>query len=325
MRAVSSYDSPQIPSDEESRMPNDLLTKPVRIIEPLSSAAWNVISSNMMQGRTILTAGQALKTAIRESELLHSGSSMIFKVSEDLVVKISANDQDHTEFEALKFLGERGNRTTMELVPRQHGLLVSGNHRFIFTSYLLGERLSDAWNDLASPSQEEIANQIRSFYLALRRVYLASPRMLRRLRVRECLGGVSDQGCKAVVRGTIRKSQTPITDCADFIAFRLQEAGGQWPDLISALREESAAGPFERTAAFTHGSLRPSNILIDRGKLKVVGVVDWAMSGFYPLHWEDMTSAWPDGFGRDLSIWIEKYPIRMALEELLQKQAVRRD
>jgi len=40
---------------------------------------------------------------------------------------------------------------------------------------------------------------------------------------------------------------------------------------------------------FTHGDLNPFNILVREGK--VVGIIDWEFSGWYPRYWE-YTSAW---------------------------------
>ena len=40
---------------------------------------------------------------------------------------------------------------------------------------------------------------------------------------------------------------------------------------------------------FTHGDLNPFNILVRKGK--VVGIIDWEFSGWYPYYWE-YTSAW---------------------------------
>lgn len=43
---------------------------------------------------------------------------------------------------------------------------------------------------------------------------------------------------------------------------------------------------------FTHGDLNPFNIVV-RGE-KVVGLIDWEFSGWYPHYWE-YTSAWCGG------------------------------
>lgn len=40
---------------------------------------------------------------------------------------------------------------------------------------------------------------------------------------------------------------------------------------------------------FTHGDLNPANSLISGDR--VVGIIDWGFSGWYPNYWE-YTSAW---------------------------------
>ena len=41
---------------------------------------------------------------------------------------------------------------------------------------------------------------------------------------------------------------------------------------------------------FTHGDLAPRNILVQGGK--VVAIVDWEESGWYPEHWELVKAMW---------------------------------
>ena len=47
-------------------------------------------------------------------------------------------------------------------------------------------------------------------------------------------------------------------------------------------------GPWP-TPKFTHGDLNTFDILVREGK--VVGLIDWEFSGWYPHYWE-YTSAW---------------------------------
>ena len=63
---------------------------------------------------------------------------------------------------------------------------------------------------------------------------------------------------------------------------------------------------------FTHCDLNPCNILARKGK--VVGLIDWEFSGWYPDYWE-YTSAWFGSVIRtDWQGMIVKYDLNRAIE-----------
>lgn len=48
---------------------------------------------------------------------------------------------------------------------------------------------------------------------------------------------------------------------------------------------------FNEPCVFTHGDLRPANIMVDTnetGDWRVTGIIDWEEAGFYPAYWESV-------------------------------------
>ncbi|KAM5441717.1 hypothetical protein MferCBS31731_003399 [Microsporum ferrugineum] len=60
----------------------------------------------------------------------------------------------------------------------------------------------------------------------------------------------------------------------------------EWEDVKTMAKMQDGPWP---APVFTHGDLNPSNIFVQGDK--VVGIIDWEFSGWYPSYWE-YTSAW---------------------------------
>lgn len=56
-------------------------------------------------------------------------------------------------------------------------------------------------------------------------------------------------------------------------------------DLLRSLMLDST----KTGIVFTHGDIRPANIMVDRndqGVWKITAIIDWEATGFYPEYWE---------------------------------------
>lgn len=77
-----------------------------------------------------------------------------------------------------------------------------------------------------------------------------------------------------------------------------REKDQDWHDAQDMMSKQDGPWP---PPCFIHGDINPFNILVRGGK--VVGIIDWEFSGWYPHYWE-YTSAW---FGnRTKTEWQEK-------------------
>lgn len=97
-----------------------------------------------------------------------------------------------------------------------------------------------------------------------------------------------------------------------------QAAEQDWKDVKDMAARQD--GPWPRPV-FTHGDLNPCNIIV-RGD-KVVGIIDWEFSGWYPNYWE-YTSAWCTQILRTewqdlLSSFLEPFPEELEMERTRQR------
>jgi Phosphotransferase enzyme family len=63
--------------------------------------------------------------------------------------------------------------------------------------------------------------------------------------------------------------------------------------------------PDDARIVFTHADLHPSNIMISRdAEPKIIAIIDWTQSGWYPDYWEYCKARWTSKIGSD---WETKY------------------
>jgi thiamine kinase-like enzyme len=79
-----------------------------------------------------------------------------------------------------------------------------------------------------------------------------------------------------------------------------------------AVKQDRPWGP----PVFTHGDLNPFNILVRDDR--VVGIVDWEFSGWYPDYWE-YTSAWfgnltKQAWQKEIANFLDPYPEEWKME-----------
>ncbi|RDW61069.1 hypothetical protein BP6252_12452 [Coleophoma cylindrospora] len=64
--------------------------------------------------------------------------------------------------------------------------------------------------------------------------------------------------------------------------------------------------PAPSTIVFTHGDVRPANIMVDideTGKYFVTGIIDWETSGFYPEYFESVTMLYLFNINKEEDWW----------------------
>ncbi|OBT91001.1 hypothetical protein VE02_00186 [Pseudogymnoascus sp. 03VT05] len=97
----------------------------------------------------------------------------------------------------------------------------------------------------------------------------------------------SNKSCKHRPSST-RISKTPLHTSAELWDFQYSDAPIGSTTYLEFLRRLTS--PFiARDCVFTHGDLRPANIMVQPdadGSYQVTGIIDWEMSGFYPEHFE---------------------------------------
>ncbi|KAI9811976.1 MAG: hypothetical protein M1832_000641 [Thelocarpon impressellum] len=134
-----------------------------------------------------------------------------------------------------------------------------------------GQTLSDAWPDLSPEDKLGIAEQLRSIIVAMRSLEPGSSS------IGPCDGGPAlDQRTYSTHRGG---------------PFPAEEAFNEWlidgtarttpSNLVSAFRSRWRS---DHRLVFSHGDLGQQNVIVRDAR--IVALVDWQHSGWYPEHWD---------------------------------------
>ena len=220
----------------------------------------------------------AVMDMLARGELIYQsvgGASAVFRVSQRIVVKITDKESASTELGSLLYLQEH---LPAFLAPRPHGLIRIGLFYLLFTTLMPGLDLERAWPHLDDAHKKSIGVQIDRLLTQLRS--LSKPSHLP-------LGGVQGEGCKDARRG-LRVNKKPIMDAKQFHDFIFSGSTTASPVYIQLLRD---LVPMSSKCVFTHGDIRPANIMVEQGEdgtWEVVAIIDWEASGFYPEHWESV-------------------------------------
>jgi hypothetical protein len=89
---------------------------------------------------------------------------------------------------------------------------------------------------------------------------------------------------------------------------------GPWVELICDMVVDSLQN---HQIVFTHGDFAPRNILVQG--TKVVAVLDWELSGYYPEYWESVKALWRPPWE---SSWIKEGVIYRVLQKYPSELAI---
>ncbi|KAF2461274.1 kinase-like domain-containing protein [Lineolata rhizophorae] len=235
------------------------------------------LSSELEDLRSGRDLSEALVDSLAEGEVLYesawAASVMVFRISENIVVKVTDEASAMTEHRTLSYLRER---LPDFPAPRPHGVVRLDTYFLLFSTFIQGVDLEKVWPQLDEGQKLAVSSQLDSLFSQLRALPFPDDTPL---------GGIQGDGCKDCRRG-VRVSSEAIMDVGqfeDFIFAGLNAASSLYADFLRSLM------PLSSVCVFTHGDLRPANIIVDTGDdgtWKVVAVIDWESSGFYPEYWE---------------------------------------
>ncbi|KAI1120107.1 kinase-like domain-containing protein [Nemania abortiva] len=188
-----------------------------------------------------------------------------------------------TEAATMRYLAEK---TTIPL-PKVYCSFLHKNMAYVVMERVQGEHLATAWENLSEKSREDVYAQLRSIFQELHS--LTPPPGTG---VESCVGGSLFDS--RIPRGDPRFG--PFKTIQDFHywlrhdfeldALKDREKDQDWHDTADMIRQQDGPWPPPK---FAHGDINPSNILVRDGK--VVSIIDWEFSGWYPHYWE-YASAW---------------------------------
>ena len=222
--------------------------------------------------------GKTLFKILHDSEVLCEEPSpihrMVFRWNEKYVIKLKRHMEDFTEHTSLQHLAQHAPTVP---VPKSHGILKMSGYFFAFMSYIPVSSLESAWGRLDEREKSSVRDQLDVIFTQIRSLPYAegSP-----------LGGVAGEGCKDL-RRHLRKSNEQIFSCEAFEEFQFSNPHFGSSVYINFLRQ--LLPPIPSTCVFSHGDLRPDNIMvtfIQNNRCVVSGIIDWEYSGYYPEHYE---------------------------------------
>jgi aminoglycoside phosphotransferase len=285
--------APSLPdNDIRHRLDED---QPVHAIFPLSSDV-KALSHGFS------SVARAIIGLLGNGEVIYesawAASVTVFRISKDIVVKAGHEDFAITEHRTLTYL--QAHKPDFP-APKPHGLVRMGAHSFLFTSYVPGTDLEKAWPELDAPQKHDLSSQLDTLLTDLRST--SFPKGIP-------LGGVDGGGCRDL-RRIQRTSTEPIMSVEEFESFAFN-----WPTSTPYIALLRSMLPKSANIVFTHGDIRPANIIVRRDDSRtwsVAALIDWDSSGFYPEYWEAikvtnlLTPKTPKTLGGD-SDWYDFIP-----------------
>jgi Phosphotransferase enzyme family len=282
---------------------------PISIIHPISDALKEVLGTE-----TCLS--QAVATALRSSQVIWRSpvakNAVVLKLSSSIVVKTIRDTGDLTEYTTLQYLDQHHLHIP---VPKPHGVLHMRGMFLMFTSFIPGITLEKAWPLIDASGKARIRAQLEAIFCKIRALPFSE---------RSQLGGVGQEGCKDLLRH-VRRSDGPILNAEEFEEFKFSRPNFGSSMFIKFLRQLAPRN--ETKIVFTHGDVRPDNIIVEFDsdqQYSVTGVLDWEFSGFYPEYHEStkITNCLSPNDKSDWYLYLPssitpaKYPTRWLLDRL---------
>ncbi|KAF1358477.1 kinase-like protein [Lizonia empirigonia] len=174
------------------------------------------------------------------------------------------------ELEALRFVAQ----STSIPVPKIRRTYTYHGKLFIVLEYIKGMDLESAWiqNLLSVDQKKAIVNELAGFVRQLRELEPPQKGMVASANSNSCLdyrigtrpvGPFSNhEEFHTFLRGNI-----PLEDCGQVYGQQVLQCHSH-----------------HYRTCFAHSDLTQRNIIVDNGK--IVAIVDWAFSGWYPEYWE---------------------------------------
>ena len=255
--------------------------KTAKIVFPLSEAATNFVAG-YIDTSLIGTENQlvvALKRMISASTKVWENqlAGAVLRCNEEIAAKVIYGNDDYTEYTSLQYLNAHAPDIP---VPKPHGLIKFSNVCIMLMTYIPSTTLESVWPNLTLDNKLSIQNRLQSIFSTLRSLKLPPGRNM---------GGVSGEGVRDVHMDDHDTQQINTLSAFEDFQFSVNTLPPS-PAFTTFLR--SFLPPANIQCVFTHGDVRPANIMVeqdtDSGTYIVSGIIDWEMSGFYPEYMESM-------------------------------------
>lgn len=183
-------------------------------------------------------------------------------------------------------------------VPKIFGWRQDGNQTFLYLELIHGDTLASRWNGLRQAEKATVCEQLRNMIASWRRI--EKPR-----EAGTVLSQIGGQALRDIMFSDAGNYPAgPFSTVTAFHDF----FGGLASRKRSRREIEELAGlKDDVSTCFTHDDLDQSNILISKvndGPIRIVAIIDWHQSGWYPKDWEILKA---QSVGEPESDWVKMY------------------
>ncbi|KAM5466995.1 hypothetical protein MauCBS54593_005615 [Microsporum audouinii] len=188
-------------------------------------------------------------------------------------------------------------------VPEVYGWTHDNGQIFIYMELIQGVTLEQRWESLDKAERVGVCEQLRGLIQELRKLQHALGDFFLGHINRDPLGDI-------VFTNENRPPAGPFLSVAqfhDWIATVLKLCIRQnWPGKkLSEIPDPYRSSlPDDAQVVFTHADLHPSNIMVSEDSNKILAIIDWQQSGWYPDYWEFYKAAFTAEIGSE---WVEVY------------------
>ena len=206
---------------------------------------------------------------LARSQRLGGKFSQVYRIDDTTVIK-SGDGVRLAEAAALRFVREK----TRVPVPKVLEAYIDSEskHALIKMEYIQGKPLDDVWDSYDEEQKKNITAQLKQIMAELRQI------------PGEFIGSLDGTYCEDQIFSNEPGCYGPFQSVAAFhegLVNALKARGSNtWTDMVIQFIHELP----QCEIVLTHNDLAPRNILVREAK--VVAIVDWEFSGFYPAYWE---------------------------------------
>ncbi|RMD41868.1 hypothetical protein DV735_g3284, partial [Chaetothyriales sp. CBS 134920] len=200
---------------------------------------------------------------------------------QNLLVKYGGLTSEH-EYLCLKMIRTRlGSQVP---VPKPYGCCQDGGEVFIYMELIRGRTLEQRWDQLSEEDRTAICSQLRPMIAALRTIKQSPGE--------EFIGSIT-RG-KLLDRIFEGLHVGPFESTSALNDFFTQRNWGQPPKQPPEDLYEMRSGLPDDAITFTHSDLHRSNIMVtaEGQPPRVLAIIDWQQSGWYPAYWEYCKARW---------------------------------
>lgn len=248
------------------------------VVEPLSPDAEELLRSNSCVDVDI-TSKEELKCALRRLKWYRrndAGYRFTAKLSDNMHAIFTTKNQ-HNHCATLQYLAEHAPEVP---VKKLHGFVRFEGWDLMFRSYPPSSLLSKVWPTLDLYHKISIQGQLENIFFKLRQIPWDG-------RAPGCLDG-SGITIRRGFQDEV-KNEEPIYSLVEFEDFIFSSRPWVTEHHALFLKSLLPVGRLEEEPVFTHGNLRPDDIVVHKtedGEWRVTGITGWQDAGFYPPYWE---------------------------------------